>query len=220
MGQKTKFKSFFSAGEVNKNSFMKKTGKKLKFYFFSGLIFLFPFVVTIWVLYQLFIIADSGFFAISIKKIIGFKIPGMNIIITSLLIIIAGFVAEKTGQGLYSFLESFFMKIPIARWIISTTRQISNFLVGKRRMIFRKVVLIQYPKDGIYSLGFEIIQAPEELISKSGQDLVSVFIPTTPNPTSGMLVFLPKKDITELNISVDVAMKMIISGAIIASNEN
>jgi len=224
MSKKNKYKSYFSAGEINSKSYLKKhlkiIGAKLRFYFFSGLIFLLPFVVTIWVLYQLFNIADSGFLAEPIKDLVGFRIPGLNIIITSLLIIIAGVVAEKAGQGLYSFLESFFMKIPIARWIISTTRQVSNFLVGKKRMIFRKAVLVEYPKTGIYSLGFEIVSAPEELNKKTGQELVSVFIPTTPNPTSGMLVFLPNKDITELDISVDVAMKMIISGAIIASNEN
>ena len=213
-----KFNSMFRAGETIGGTFFRKFWNAFKFYFISGLFTLFPFVVTIFVLYKVFEFADTSFLGPMITQLIGFRVPGLGILITSFIIVIAGITAERVGTGIYRFLENFLMKIPLARWMITTTRQISNFLKGEKRMLFKKVVLIEYPRKGIYSMGFEIIDAPVELSEKAGEDLVSVFIPTTPNPTSGFLVFVPKKEVKALNISAEVAMKMIVSGAIIADD--
>lgn len=213
----SRLNSFFRAGETLSENIWLKLWGAFKFYFLSGLFTLLPFVITIWVLYKIFEFADTSFLGPAITELLGIRIPGLGILITSFIIVIAGIVAERVGTGIYRFLENFLMKLPIAKWMITTTRQISDFLKGERRMLFKQVVLVEYPRKGIYSIGFEIIDAPVELTEKVGEELVSVFIPTTPNPTSGLLVFVLKKELRKVNISVEVAMKMIISGAIITN---
>ncbi|MDD5091446.1 MAG: DUF502 domain-containing protein [Candidatus Wallbacteria bacterium] len=209
------FKSYLWAFESKASHWF----KQLKTLFFSGLFFLLPFAVTIFVLIYFFRIAD-GLMGPPLKKLIGYSIPGLGILTTVIFVIMVGAVARKAGEGLFNFIAAFFMKLPLASWLITTTKEISDFLRKKDQMLFRNTVLVEYPRRGSYALGFEIVDAPDELKEKTGEDLVSVFIPTTPNPTSGLLLFLPKKEVIAIDLKVEIAMKMVISGGIIAADKN
>ncbi|MDD2717441.1 MAG: DUF502 domain-containing protein [Candidatus Wallbacteria bacterium] len=209
-------KSYFLAGETLSEAAGKKLLLKLRGYFISGLVFLLPFVVTIFVLFQILQVADN-IMGPAIKHLIGRRIPGLGIITTVAFIILTGLVAKKAGEGFYNYLASFFMKIPLARWLITITKELSDFLMTKRQMLFRCVLMVEYPRKGVFSIGFEVADAPLELNECTGQDLVSVFIPTTPNPTSGLLVFFPKKEVRKLEMGVDIAMKLVISGGIVTN---
>lgn len=144
--------------------------------------------------------------------LIGFNLPGLGIIITFLLLILSGMlVTNFLGERLIALGEKIVHNIPLVGSIYQAVKQVSETIFSSSSQSFRKVLLVEYPRKDLWSIAFLTSNASETLTKSIGTKKISIFIPTTPNPTSGFLMFVDKSEVIELDISVDDALKMIIS---------
>lgn len=143
---------------------------------------------------------------------LGFDVPGLGAAIVALLVLATGAVAANFfGQKVVGVGESMLARIPLVRSIYGGVKQLLESLVAGNGSSFRKVVLVEYPKAGSWTVAFLTGGAPGEAAALTGEDLVNVFVPTTPNPTSGFFLMVPRRDAVELAMSVDEALRMILS---------
>lgn len=188
--------------------------KEVRKTFLAGLLVMIPLIITIYTILWILNRVDS-IFRRPIEELLGFTIYGLGLFITTALILIAGLVATNyAGQKIFGSTEYFLKRIPLVRSIYFPIKQLTETIYGSAHTAFRKVVLVQYPSPGIYAIGFITSEGFGEIGDKIGKDIVSVFIPTTPNPTSGMLVLIPREDIMEIDIGVEDAIKLVVSGGI------
>lgn len=190
---------------------MKFTGK----HFFrrcliSGLVVWLPILAVFVVVRFIVRLADGLFSQVPNKELWGHHIPGLSLIFTLLVIFLTGLIVNYfAGHYIVNAWERLMMRIPVIRSIYSAVKQMIGAFTQEQGESFRKVLLIQYPREGIYTIGFQTsnrIRMPTV-----SDELVTVFIPTTPLPTSGFVILVAKKDVIELNISVETAFKMIVS---------
>lgn len=151
-----------------------------------------------------------------LKFITAVAILFLSFILITLIGILARFFLFRK---MLTALESFLIKLPLLGKIYKSVKQISNSFLGAGRGIFKKVVLVEYPHPEKFCIGFITAEGFKELQEKSGHELLAVFIPTTPNPTSGMLIYFPKEKIKILNISVEEGLKLIISGGVVTGEK-
>lgn len=148
--------------------------------------------------------------------LIGAHIPGLGIIVTVTLIFLCGLVTRSyIGDKIVSSGENLVDRIPFVRSIYKGIKQISDNMLMDQRSSFKKVVLVEFPRKGIYTIGFVTGMPSVEVQKKTGQNSISVFVPTTPNPTSGYLVIVPEEDLVHMDMSVEEALTFIISVGII-----
>ena len=190
--------------------------KKLQKYLIAGLLVWLPIVVTVLLFRFLITLMDQTLILlpsqIRPEAIIGFKLPGLGLILTLLVLIVTGiFAANFVGRSMVNFGEKIFKKIPIVRSVYSAAKNFADIVFSDTGQSFKKVLLIQYPRKGIYSLAFQTSTNLGEVQKKTGSDVVCTFVPTTPNPTSGFIIIIPKEDVIELDMDVDEAFKMIVS---------
>lgn len=185
---------------------------KLRTYFFTGILVLFPLIATIYILWSVFSFLENLLDPI-LFYFLGHSFPGLGFFLSLILILLIGLFGRNIlGKKIISFGERLLFRIPLVRTIYTTVKQIMEALFGGRTYVFEKVVLIEYPRKGLYQLGFVTREVAKELNRLTNQELVNIFVPTTPNPTSGMLVLVPIKDVVYLNMKVEDGMKLIISG--------
>lgn len=188
--------------------------------FLTGLFITLPLAVTFVVIRFVFTGVD-GIFSPLITRILiifgahldpEYRIPGIGVITTVGLIFAVGIITKYyAGRKIIAMFESFIVKIPGLKGIYSASKQmIETFSSGG--MAFKKVAMIEYPRKGIYTIVFITNTGKSEISARAGMEVVNVFIPTTPNPTSGFFLALPKDDVTELDMSVEDGFKLIISG--------
>lgn len=186
-------------------------------YLFAGLVVWLPIVVTFIVLRFIVELLDKTMALLPNSyqpdTLLGFHIPGLGVILSLVIILTTGVVATNYfGQRLVSSGEKVLARIPLVRSIYNAAKQVINALFASNSQAFRKVLLIEYPRKGIWSLAFLTGSTDDTIISKhTGDEILSVFVPTTPNPTSGFLMMVSKKEATELSMTVDEALKFIIS---------
>lgn len=190
--------------------------KKLQKYLIAGLLVWLPIVVTVLLFRFLITLMDQTLILlpsqIRPEAVIGFKLPGLGLILTLLVLIITGiFAANFVGKSMVNFGEKIFKKIPIVRSVYSAAKNFADIVFSDTGQSFKKVLLIQYPRKGVYSLAFQTSTNLGEVQKKTGSDVVCTFVPTTPNPTSGFIIILPKADVIEMDMEVDEAFKMIVS---------
>lgn len=186
--------------------------KELRNIFFTGLLVLTPLVVTTYVFYQLFTKID-GLLGGKLIQLTGRKIPGMGFVAVILLILFAGVLARNLiGKKLIQLTEKIMNRIPLINRIYSAVQQISQVFLSGKRAVFEKTVLIEYPRRGSYCIAFQTSETKGEIQRQTKKELVSVFLPTTPNPTSGYLLFIPKNKVYPLQMTVEEALKLVISG--------
>lgn len=193
----------------------------MKKYFVTGLLIWIPLVITLMVLAwvvntldQILLIAPA---AVRPDALLGFHLPGVGVLVTLLLILITGLAAANfVGQRLVGFWESLLSRIPVVKSIYYSVKQVSDTLLSSNGQAFRKALLIQYPHQGIWTIAFQTGKPGGDAARHLGDDFVSVYVPTTPNPTSGFFLMLPRKDAIELDMSVDDALKYIISMGVVA----
>ena len=154
------------------------------------------------------------------ESILGFSIPGFEILLALVIIFATGLIAANfIGKSLVDWWESLLDKIPLVRNIYSPLKKFSELILSDQTQSFSKVLLIEYPRKGLYSLCFQTSKNLGEIEKKSGRDVVCVFVPTTPNPTSGLILMVPEEDVIELDMSVEDGLKMIISLGVVVPGE-
>ncbi len=148
--------------------------------------------------------------------VLGFSVPGFGIVLAISILLVTGMLAANLfGRRLVEFWEAILNRIPLVRSIYNSVKQISTTILDSNGKSFRKVVMLQYPRKGIWSIGFLTNEDVSTDIEGLNEDLVAVFVPTTPNPTSGFIIMAPRDDITELDMSVEEGFKFIISMGVI-----
>ena len=152
------------------------------------------------------------------EALLGFRIPGLGVILALTVLVITGMLAANfLGRRLIGNFETLLGRIPIVRTVYGAVKSFSELVFSDSNASFKKVLLIEYPRVGLYSLCFQTSENPPEPESRTGEKIVTVFVPTTPNPTSGVMLFVPRKDVIELDMTVEDALKMVISlGVVIA----
>ena len=195
----------------------------MKKYFITGLLIWIPLVITIWVLKLVVDTLDQSLLllplALRTESWLGMHIPGMGVLLTLLIVFLTGAVtANLIGQRLVHFWHEILHRIPVVSSIYSSVKQVSDTLFSSSGDAFRKALLVQWPREGMWTIAF-LTGAPGGDVTNHLQgDYVSVYVPTTPNPTGGYFVMMPRKDVIELAMSVDTALKYVISMGVASPN--
>jgi uncharacterized membrane protein len=197
----------------------------MKKYFITGLLVLVPLFITLWVLSTLIHTMDQSLLLLpeawQPKKLFGFNVPGLGALLTLLIIFVTGLVATNIfGQQLIVLWESFLNKVPFVKTIYSSVKQVSDTLFSNTGNAFRKAVLVQYPHQGSWTIAFVTGTPGGDVVNHLTGDYISIYVPTTPNPTSGFFLMMPKADVIELEMSVDEALKYIISMGTVTPKDN
>lgn len=186
----------------------------------AGLLILVPAALTIYVLIGLFRLMD-GFFGPLVNRAIRVflpeaHVPGLGLLMTLLVVLLLGWLSTKMmGRRLIAAFESLVQRVPVVRTIYASTKGVLEAVSRDRSDAFTRVVMIEYPKKDIFALGFVTRGARWEAIDPRARDLLLVFLPTTPNPTSGFLLLVPRSEAITLPITVEEGIRMVISGGIL-----
>jgi len=194
--------------------------------FFTGIVVIAPVGLTIWLLWSVMGWIDSVVLPLvphtfRPEQYIGINLRGVGLIIFLLFTIVVGWIAKGIlGRSLISFAESLVERMPVVRTVYSGIKQISETVFAQSERSFEKACLVQYPRKGIWAIGFISTTAKGEIAKRAETSggLVSVFLPTTPNPTSGFLLFVPEEDVIELEMSVEDSAKLVISAGLVYPN--
>ena len=194
--------------------------KNLRRYIVAGLLVWLPLAVT----YQLlkFVVGQMDRWLDSFlawlpvtyhpDQLLGVEVPGLGVIFTFLLLVITGMLAANfVGRAFVNGWESLLDRIPVVRAVYSAVKKFAEMVFSDKSESFKNVLLIQYPREGLYSLAFQTSSELGEVQGRTGEDVICTFVPTTPNPTSGFIIIVPRKDVIVLDMDVDEALKMIIS---------
>ncbi|TDK45005.1 DUF502 domain-containing protein [Antarcticimicrobium luteum] len=199
---------------------------RLRGSFLTGLVVIAPVGLTLWLIWSVVGWIDGVVLPLVPHRMrpeqyIGINLRGVGVIIFLLFTIVVGWVAKGIiGRSLISFAEGLVDRMPVVRSVYSGIKQISETVFAQSERSFEKACLIQYPRRGIWAVGFVSTIAKGEISERAetGGPLISVFVPTTPNPTSGFLLFFPKEDVIELDMSVEDAAKLVISAGLVYPN--
>jgi uncharacterized membrane protein len=192
----------------------------VKKYLITGLLVWAPLVITFWVLSVLVDTLDQTLLLLPAawhpRSWLGFNIPGLGVLLTFLVVLLTGVLAANIiGQRLVQFGEGILARIPFVKSVYSSVKQVSDTLFSSSGQAFRKALLVQYPRQGSWTVAFLTGQPGGEVAAHLGGDYVSVYVPTTPNPTSGFFLMMPRAEVIELQMSVDEALKYIISMGVV-----
>ena len=198
----------------------------MKRYFIAGLLVWVPLAVTLWLVRFLVNTMDGVLpqwvIPDGIEQFIArYHIPGFGLIVVLLLVFATGvLVANFIGERLVRWWEMLLARIPIVRTIYSSVKQVSDTILSPNGQAFRKAVLVQYPRQGSWTIAFLTGAPGAGVIEHLPGEHVSVYVPTTPNPTSGFFLLMPKREVVELDMSVDAALKYIVSMGVVAPGTN
>ena len=199
--------------------------KKLRTIIVAGLLVWIPLGLTIFVIKLLIDLLGQTYLlippALRPENLIGSEIPGIGVIVAIIVVLLTGLItANYFGKRIVESWDSFLDRIPLVRSIYSPLKKFSELVLSDQTQSFSKVLLIEYPRKGIYSLCFQTSKELGEVQNQSGEEMVCVYIPTTPNPTSGYIVLVPQNEVQELKMSVEDALKMIISLGVVVPDPN
>lgn len=196
-------------------SFINKFTKQLRSNIITGILLIIPLFVTVLIIVQLFQWIDSA-----LPGILGIEMPfGLGILITIIIAYFAGLTAKNYfGKKLIAIGNGVIGSIPFLNKIYLTIQQIVEMVSSNKNQIFERPVLIEFPRPNSYSIAFVTSSANNNLSMKVNQKLIAVFVPTTPNPTSGFLLYVPESEMIELNMPVEAAVKLVVSGGLIGAD--
>lgn len=194
---------------------------KLRKYIMTGLLIWVPLGITILVIKLLVDLMDQTILFLPPSwrpdVLFGFDIPGLGIVVTSVIIFVTGFfLTNFAGRRLIKWGENLLDRIPLVRSIYSSVKQVTETVLSSEGDTFSEVYLIEYPRKDIWTLCFKTSNSPKILDEAAEKELVTVFVPTTPNPTSGFIIFIPKSDTKKVDIDVEDALKLIMSLGVVA----
>lgn len=190
-------------------------------YLITGLLIWIPLVITLWVLKLIVDTLDQSLLLLPpqwrTESFLGFHVPGLGVILTLVIVFFTGvFATNFLGARLVHLWHAILHRIPVVNSIYSSVKQISDTLFSSSGQAFRKALLVQWPRDGMWTIAFLTGVPGGDVVNHLPGDYVSVYVPTTPNPTGGYFVMAPRKDVIELDMSVDAALKYIISMGVVA----
>jgi uncharacterized membrane protein len=193
----------------------------MKKYFITGLLVLVPLFITVWVISGLVGMMDQSLFLLPEtwrpKAQLGLEIPGMGAILTLLIIFFTGVIATNFfGKRMILIWEALLARVPVVKSIYASVKQVSDTLFSDSGNAFRQAVLVQFPRPGAWTIAFVTGKPGGDVANHLSGDYLSVYVPTTPNPTGGYFLMLPRADVVELDMSVDEALKYIISMGVVA----
>ncbi len=185
-------------------------------YFLRGLITLLPLLVTIWLLWFTFSFLD-GILGNIIALFVGHPLPGLGFLITIGLILLTGYFATHIfGAKIFELGEQILYHVPIIKSIYASAKQINDVLfIHKGSQEFRRACVFEYPRKGVYTLGFVTSDAAEEIENKAKSKLINIFVPNTPTPATGFLVMVPAQEVILLEMKTDEAFKYVVSGGVL-----
>ena len=193
----------------------------LRKYFITGLLVLVPLAITYWVLHAVITSMDQTLLLLPVQwrpeAVLGYQVPGLGFILTVVIVFITGLLTRNfIGNYFLKMWEALLNHIPIVNSIYSSVKQVSDTLFSSSGNAFSKAVLVQYPHQGTWAIGF-LTGTPSQSIAQHLQgDFISIYVPTTPNPTSGFMLMVARKDVIELDMSVDMALKYVVSMGVVA----
>jgi uncharacterized membrane protein len=185
----------------------------VKRYFVTGLLIWVPIGITAWVINMIVTTLD-GVVPLGLRPevLFGFQIPGFGVLAVAVIVLLTGLLgANLLGRRLVQFWEGLLARIPLVRSIYSSVKQVSDTILAPNGQAFRQAVLVQYPRPGVYTIAFVTGSPGGEVSQILGADHVSVYVPTTPNPTSGFFLMLPKSEVIALSMPVDAALRYVVS---------
>ena len=190
-------------------------------YLVTGLLIWIPLVITIWVLNLIVATMDQSLGLLPEqlhpRTWIGHDIPGLGAVLTIAVVFITGLAARNfIGERLLAYWEALLGRIPIVRSIYSSVKQVSDTILSTDGQAFRQALLVQYPRPGVWTIGFVTGAPASEVRRRIESDKLSVYVPTTPNPTSGFFLMMPREQTIELDMSVDQALKYVVSMGVVA----
>ncbi len=192
----------------------------IKRYFITGLLIWVPLAITAWVLMSIIGTMDGTLqllpAAVHPRRLLGVDIPGGGALLTLLIILLTGLLATNfIGQRLIRWWESLLARIPVVNSIYNSVKQVSDTLFSSSGNAFRKALLVEYPRRGAWTIAFLTGKPGGEVAAHLSGEHLSVYVPTTPNPTSGFFLIVPKAEVIELEMSVDTALKYVISMGVV-----
>jgi len=198
---------------------------KLRKYIITGLLIWIPLGITIFVIKLLVNLMDNTIVLLPPawrpEALFGFNIPGLGIVISAMIIFITGFfLTNLAGRRIINFWENLLDRIPLVRSIYSSVKQVTSTLLSSDNNTFNEVLLIQYPRTGVWTICFKTNDGPKIFSDATGQDLITVFVPTTPNPTSGFILFVPKDEVKKMDMDVEDALKLVMSLGVVTPERN
>jgi len=190
-------------------------------YLITGLLIWIPLVITIWVLKLIVDTLDQSLLLLPdewrTESFLGIHVPGLGVILTLVIVFVTGvFATNFFGARLVHLGHEILHRIPVVNSIYSSVKQISDTLFSSSGQAFRKALLVQWPREGMWTIAFLTGAPGGDVVNHLPGDYVSVYVPTTPNPTGGYFVMVPRQDVIELSMSVDAALKYIISMGVVA----
>jgi len=192
----------------------------LRKWLFAGLLVIVPLGITVWVLNWVIAMLDQTLLILpetwQPDRLLGFHIPGFGVLLALLILLVVGAVTSNfVGKKLVKWGDAVLGRIPVVRSIYSSVKQVSDTLFSESGNAFRTAVLVQWPREGVWSIGFVTGSPGGDVATYLREDFLSVYVPTTPNPTGGYFVMLRRSDCIELDMSVDEALKYIVSMGVV-----
>jgi uncharacterized membrane protein len=202
---------------------MTTRGSHIKRYFITGLLVWVPLVITLWVLDLLVSTMDRTLLLLPpqwrTENWLGLHVPGLGVVLTVLVVFLTGLLAANIiGQRLVAFWEGVLARIPVVNSIYNGVKQVSDTLFAPGGQAFRKALLVQWPQEGMWTIAFLTGTPGGDVTNHLQGDYLSIYVPTTPNPTGGYFVMVPRSRVVELDMTVDEALKYIISMGVVAPN--
>jgi uncharacterized membrane protein len=194
---------------------------RLRNYFLAGVLVTAPITITVWLAWNIVLFFDNTVRSLvparyDPESFLPFTMPGIGLLLFLGGLTLIGFLAAGfLGRIVVRTAEGIVNSMPVVRTIYGALKQIFETVLNQKSIAFRQVVLIEYPRRGIWCLGFVSGRTEGEVQNLTGDEMINVFLPTTPNPTSGFLLFFPRKDVIVLNMTVEEGIKMVISGGIV-----
>ena len=197
----------------------------MKKYIVTGLLIWIPLVITVWVLKLIVDALDQTLLLLpkefQTENWLGMHVPGMGVVMTLVIVFITGLLATNLiGARLVALWHDILHRIPVVNSIYSSVKQISDTLFSSSGQAFRKALLVQWPREGMWTIAFLTGKPGGDIVNHLKGDFLSVYVPTTPNPTGGYFVIVERKHVIELDMSVDAALKYIISMGVAPPNGN
>ncbi len=195
----------------------------MKKHLITGLLIWIPLVITLWVLKLIVDVLDQTLLLLPLafrtENWLGLHVPGMGVIMTLVIVFLTGLLtANLLGARLVHFWHDVLHRIPVVNSIYSSVKQISDTLFSSSSQAFRKALLVRWPHEGMWTIAFLTGRPGADIAAHLPGDYISVYVPTTPNPTGGYFVVVARKDVIELDMSVDAALKYIISMGVVPPN--